>query len=194
MKVVESVTNRKKISNLKVKAKSKYQPGGSSCKSEYEIISYMKENLEKEPAGRFLIYRVDPDKAIVFKTSAKKLEIAKQMLKIDHFMAKEYCFFDGKVNRAREYVTLTASVYHPVLCKQVSLANMECKDEDSLSVEEFWRIFNAALQEFDESDIKFMPRGWVTDMKGSNFIGLKKIYGDDIEKRIKGWELHIYFQ
>ena len=47
------------------------------------------------------------------------------------------------------------------------------------------------MQEFDNnSDIMFIPRGWVSDMKGSNFIGLKRIYGDDILKKLKTCEMH----
>ena len=84
-----------------------------------------------------MIYLVDERKAVVFKTSTKKLEIARQMLKDNHFMAKEYRFFDWMVNRVCQLVTLTASTYHPVLCGQIPLATMECMDEDSLNVEMF---------------------------------------------------------
>ena len=64
------------------------------------------------------------------------------------------------------------------------LASLECRNEDSDSVEYFWRLFNATIKEFDDSDTKFLPIGWVTDMKGAT------IYGVDITEKIRGYELH----
>ena len=63
----------------------------------------------------------------------------------DHFLNSEYCFFDGKRKRCRDFVTLTASVYHPLLRKQVPLATMETKKEDTENIELFWTLFNEAI-------------------------------------------------
>ena len=62
---------------------------------------------------------------------------------------------------------------------------MECKHEDSLHVECLWRIFNDAFKVCNGPDEKFLPHGWVTDMAGANFVGLSKIYGDDVAGKIK---------
>ena len=43
----------------------------------------------------------------------------------NHFLSKEYCYFDGKVKITKYFTTLTASIYHPLLQKQVPLAIME---------------------------------------------------------------------
>ena len=48
----------------------------------------------------------------------------------DHFMNTEYCFFDGKWKRCRGLVTLSASVYHPLLRKQITLATIEAESEN----------------------------------------------------------------
>ena len=37
-------------------------------------------------------------------------------------------------------------------------------------------------------DEKFFPAGWCTDMGSGNFIGLVKIYGEDILGTVKGCE------
>ena len=53
----------------------------------------------------------------------------------DSYLAIEYCHFDGKVKRTRDFTSLTVSVYHPLLQKQVPLAVMECKSEDTMNIE-----------------------------------------------------------
>ena len=69
------------------------------------------------------------------------MEIARAMDREgEHFMRDEYCYFDGKVKRCRNFVTLTASTYHPLLRKQVVLAVMEAEKEDSENIELFWRL------------------------------------------------------
>ena len=36
----------------------------------------------------------------------------------------------------------------------------------------------------------FEPNGRVTDMAGSNFVGLEKLYGEGVTSKIKGCEFH----
>ena len=55
-------------------------------------------------------------------------------------------FFDGKFKRCRNFVTLTASVYHPLLKKQIPLAVMEAEQESSENIALFWSLFNEGLQ------------------------------------------------
>jgi len=52
----------------------------------------------------------------------------------DHFLSSEFCFFDGKRKRSRGFVTLTASVYHPLLRKQIPLVTMEAESEDQTNI------------------------------------------------------------
>jgi len=53
----------------------------------------------------------------------------------DHLLSEEVCFCDGKVKRCKGFVSLTASVYHPVLRKLIPLATTECEAENSTSPE-----------------------------------------------------------
>jgi hypothetical protein len=55
-------------------------------------------------------------------------------------------FFDGKMSRCKDFVSLTAHVYHPLLRKVIPSATMECEAENSLCVEHFWKYFNEFLQ------------------------------------------------
>ena len=59
---------------------------------------------------------------MVFKTSTKKLEIARQMLKDNHFMAKEYCFFDWMVNQVKSG-SMEGVVYGKPICNALPDTN-----------------------------------------------------------------------
>jgi len=54
-----------------------------------------------------LIYNVNEDEQFVFKTSTKKMHIAKEMTTQDDIMNNEYCFFDGKENRCKKFITVS---------------------------------------------------------------------------------------
>lgn len=109
----------------------------------------------------------------------------------DHFMKDEYCYFDGKVKRCKNFVTLTASTYHPLLKRQVVLAVMEAEREDSENIELFWMLFNEALsQATGTKDTVFIPIGWCTDMAGANMNGLERVYGKEVLERVKSCEFH----
>ena len=90
----------------------------------------------------------------------------------------------------KAFVTLTASFCHPLLLKQVILATMNCKHEDSNYLAEFWRQFNDAYRKVNTTEKKFSPCGWVTDMATANFSGLSIVYGGDVLAKVKGCEFH----
>ena len=106
----------------------------------------------------------------------------------DHFLKDEYCHFDSNHKRVREFITLTASVYHPLLRKQLVPATLNCKHEDSNYIAEFWRKFNEAFQKVNKTEKKLWPCGWVTDTASANFNSLVIVYGEDICSRVKGCE------
>lgn len=105
------------------------------------------------------------------------------------FMNNELCFFDGKQKRCRGFITLTASVYHPLLRKQIPLAIMETERDDTTNVELLWTLFNKALIEVATNpSIKFSPIGWSSDMVGANQAGIMRVYGN--ASLIKSCEFH----
>ena len=132
--------------------------------------------------GPLLIYE---NEQIVFKTLRSKMLIANEM-----DLSNEYCFFDGKVKRCKNFVALTARLYHPMLQKQLPLATMKCKSEDSVKIGRFWYNFNKAFKDVTKTDKKFSPAGWIRDMTTANFNGLQLIYGEDVLHKIKGCEFH----
>ena len=112
-KTVKKVTNKKNIANEKIKQRRIMNPKGTGFDAlfEYKLFSDEKDKL--------YIFAIDENKQYVFKTSERKMKMAYEMQNNDHFLCGEYCCFDGKVKRTKDFTTLTASVYHPLLQKQI---------------------------------------------------------------------------
>ena len=138
--IVADVTNRCDISNEMIRKGKEMEPYGK----EFEAVNESKSFTDETDI--WLIYDVNENKDYVFKTSNTKMSMTNKMQNEEHLLKDEYCCFDGKHGRVRNYVTLTASLYHPVLQKQVALASTECKHEDSINAELFWRVFNDAYK------------------------------------------------
>ena len=137
--------------------------------------------------------RGNPDQpSYVFKTSTEKMKLAVSMDKgKDDFLSQEFCFFDGKHNRCRGFITLTASVYHPLLRKQIPLAILEAERETTQNVELFWKLFNETVSIASNGKCKFFnPIGWCTDMAGANLAGVVNVFGNHAKTQIKSCEFH----
>ena len=149
-KNAKKVGKVKASSNEKVKQKKVLQPDGVGFKAIKELKVYT------DLQDPFLIHNVNDSQQSIFKTSTSQIKTALEIdFKGDHFLKDEYCHFDGNHKRVREFVTLTASVYHPLLRKQLVLATMNCKHEDSNYVAEFWRKFNKAFRKVNKTEKKF---------------------------------------
>ena len=140
-KEVASTIDKKRISYIKEQEKSNIQPLGHN----FEAVIAFKEYCDEKDT--LYVYKINdrrgnPDKpSFVFKTSTTKAKIALHMdTNGDHFMNSEYCFFNGKYNRCRGYIMLTASVYHPLLRIQIPLAVMEAEKENTTNVTLFWTL------------------------------------------------------
>ena len=130
--------------------------------------------------------------SIVFKTSELKLRMAGSVNKDgDSYLNVQYCFFDGKHKRSRDFVTLIASVYNPLLRKQIPLAIMDTESENTECVTLFWNIFQEALRKcLGKEDATFNPIGRCTDMAGANLHGIKDVFRNEALNRIKSCKFH----
>ena len=134
-------------------------PSGNKCKPIEECKQYLDQKIT------FLIYKVDENKQIVFRSLVVKMDIAAKMSLSTHFfLRKNFCHFDGKVNRIRCFRTLTGSVYQPLLQKQISLASMDCTFKNTRIGEVFWHLFNQAFKEANKANYKYSPQRWVSDI------------------------------
>ena len=170
-KTAKNVASVKTIPNEKTKQKIKIQRNGEGFAAISELKSYT--DLQHP----LLIYAVNENEQYVFKTSTAQMKIALQMDEEgDHFMYNEYCHFDGNHKRVKTFVTLTASVYHLLLKKQIVLATMNCKHKDSNYVAKFWRTFNEAFKKENGTEKRFSPTGWMIDMASVNFNDLSRLH------------------
>ena len=98
--------------------------------------------------NKLFIFKIDENDQYVFKTSLRQMKFAsKKNCCGHHFLHDEYWFFDGNHKRVCDYVTLTASFYHPTLQKPVVLATMQCKHNNEKFIETFWKQFNEAFNQ-----------------------------------------------
>ena len=191
-KEVEATLDRQWLSNVKKQMKRDTEPLGH----DFEAVVTFKQYCDKKDS--FFIYKINdrrgnPDRpSFVFKMGTQKAKMAINMDKNgNHFLGDEFCYFDGKRKRCRGFVTLTASVYHTLLRKQIPLAVMEAENEDTTNIELFWTLFNEVLQKVSgQKDYKFHPVGWCTDMAGANFAAITKVFGEEATARMKSCEFH----
>ena len=83
-KVVEKVTDKKALSNEKLKQKPIMQPYGNKFKA----IEQCKQYVDQK--HKFLVYKVDGNNQIVFRSSVVKMEIAAKMSSSAHFLSEEF--------------------------------------------------------------------------------------------------------
>ena len=131
-KNLQNVGNVKTLSNEKVKQKKVLQHDGVGFKAIKELKAYA------DLQDPFLIHIINESQQSIFKTSTSPMKLALEMdFEGDHFLKDEYFHSDGNHKRVRESVTLTATFCHPLLRKQLVLATMNCKHDDSNYVAEF---------------------------------------------------------
>ena len=189
--VVNTVQFTKKEGQL-VCSLCQHQPSYVPC----EVHRYLV--IKGSHVQVFHIYKINDTRgnpnrpSFVFKTSTLKAKIAINMDKDkEHFLAQEFRFFDGKHKRAKGYMTLTASVYHPLLRQQIPLAMMEAVSENTENVTLFWELFNEVLGKVSSgTTMMFNPIGWCTDMAGSDLSAIHKVFGDSGVNSIKTCEFH----
>ena len=109
----------------------------------------------------------------------------------DHFLNEEFCFFDGKRKRCRGFVTLTASVYHPLLRKQITLAIMECESENTLNVTLFWTCLMKCLKScLKTKEWNSTLLGGARTWLGQKKAGIADVFGEEGKMRIISCEFH----
>ena len=164
MSITDVVCNTKDISNEKIKQKDVLQPDGTSFAGIENLKSWT------DQTDKYLIYKISINEEYIFKTSKQKLLLANDVdSRSSHYLNYEFCYFDGKVGRVKDFITLTASVYHTLLKRQITLATMECKHEDSRHAKLFWNLYNDAYKETNNTTLKYEPVGWCSDMAGKIF-------------------------
>ena len=174
-KTTDALLDSKKISNLKAKINKENNPAGHSI----EAVAQLKRKSDEQ--DEYFIYKmndryVNPDEpSYVFKTSKLKINIALSMGNKELFMPNEYCYIDGKWNRCKDFPTLTLSVYHPVLRKQVPLFTMECEGETAESYTKFFYLINESIAKVAPGKGFDPMAGFMADDAGGLQVGLRRV-------------------
>ena len=75
----------------------------------------------------------------VFKTSSVSVDIGKKLDRTgDHYLSSSYVHFDGNEKRVNNMTTLTLSIYHPLIRKQIILATLNYEGENKENAELIW--------------------------------------------------------
>lgn len=136
-----------------------------------EAVSILKISTSKR--DKFLIYKLNDRKyngepTYVFKTSSFKLQLMNDMNRHGNkILSTQYAHIDGKERRCSHFTTITLSVYHPTLLKQIRLATMECEGESAVNITKFWKLVNEALAEKFDDSVTFDPWGLMSDEAGA---------------------------
>ena len=189
-KTTDTLLNTKKISNLKAKINKENNPAGHS----FEAVAHLK--LKSDEKDQYFIYKMNdrhmsPDEpSYVFKTSKLKINIALSMGDQEHFLSNEYCYVDAKWNRCKDFPTITLSVYHPVLRKQVPLFTMECEGETGECYAKFFHLINEAIAKVAAGRVFDPIAGFMADEAGGLQEGLRRVYGNPVLEKLKTCEFH----
>ena len=117
MPITDMVCNTKDISNEKIKQKKVLLPDVTS------FVGVKNSKSWTDQTDKYLIYKISINKEYVFETSKQKLLLANNMdSRSIHYLNNEFCYFDGKVVRVKDFITLTASLYHTLLKRQSTKA------------------------------------------------------------------------
>ena len=175
----DTLLDTKKISNLKAKLENESNPVGQS----FDAVAHLKRKSDKK--DKFYLYKMNkrcmnPDEpSYVFKTSKLKVKDKDK----NPFLSNEYCHIDVKVNRCKYFPTITLSVYHPVVRKQLPLFTMECEGETAECYAKFFTLINETIEKAAPGSVFNPLAGFMADEAGGIQEGLRSVYGVAVLER-----------
>ena len=186
--LADSLIDRQMLKNIKQSAKVKLDPVGHS----YDAVMKYKTKVQDVLKDPFLIYRIDCEKQIVFKTSREQLQLAVEMDRDGQGHLKtEPCHVDGKHNRVTGYITISLVVYNPNLREMTKIATMECPTESKQNIGMFWDCLNGTLRQFTgDNKYVFKPHLYIFYEGGGFWASLKEKLGAEEISRAVSCERH----
>ena len=149
----------------------------SKGNTDFSKLIELKERYKKDCP--FLIYKLNQS-TYVFKTSSVSVDIGKKLDRAgDHYLSSSYVHFDGNEKRVNNMTTLTLSIYHPLIRKQIILATLNCEGENKENAELFWRCWEEALGGKNESNC-FNPTDIILDEKSTKWKAVENVYGKEL--------------
>lgn len=139
----KGMANLKKIQNIKQKVINKENPVGHS----FEALATIKQASDAE--DKYYLWSVKDhrvaDITAVFRSSRERLEIARQMQRgvSEHPFSREFAFLDAEHDKVKGMKTINLSVAHPLIKEMVTIASMDCIEESTETLYEFWKQLNS---------------------------------------------------
>ena len=115
----------------------------SKGNSDFSKLIELKERYKKDDP--FLIYKLthrglNNQPTYVLKTSGVLVDTGKKLDRAgDHYLSSSYVHFDGNEKRVNNMRTLTLSMYHQLIRKEIILATLNCEGENKENAELFWK-------------------------------------------------------
>lgn len=138
-----AMADLKKIQNIKQKVISAVNPVGHS----FEALAKIKEASDLK--DKYLLWKVQDGRlcesktSVVFRSSKERLDTAVFMQRGgQHPLSEEFCFLDAEHDKVMGMKTINLSVQHPTIKEMVTIASMDCEQENTETLCEFWRQLN----------------------------------------------------
>ena len=132
---------------------------------------------------KYLIYKInnsqfnrEPD--YIFKSSYPMAQVA---IDIDqngpeHPLQYEEAYFDGCHLQCVGCKTFALFVYHPAMQHILRSATTDVKNESTLEISLFWKLFNEVLGQIIERDYTFNPKAIIVDENGASYCTIRKVF------------------
>ena len=164
----------------------------------FKSIGDLRENLkEYDP---FFIYKLNDgtfndDVSYVFKSSKCAAELAIEMDCDDpdnkSCLRDEPVYCDTMHSRVDRYKNVMAWVKNPITRSMMCIATMEVQNEDTHTLELFFKLLNEILQKVTGNPhYKFNPYRFYVDEAGANINAISRVFGRKGLERILGCQWH----
>ena len=150
-----------------------------------EAVAIFKEACDK--SDPFHIFKMNDSRMntlpdFVFKTSRLAAELGLLMDQENeekNVLQQEDCYFDGAHSRCRGFISLALWLFHTSMRRLLKLACMEVRSEGSEQIGLFFKLWNEVLRMAGKktSTYLFNPRKIMVDSAGSNYGGIRAIFG-----------------
>ena len=152
-----------------------------------EAVAIFKEACDKsDPYHIFKMNdsRINTLPDFVFKASRLAAELGLLMDQENeekNVLQQEDCYFDGAHSRCRGFVSLALWLFHTSMRRLLKLACMEVRSEGSEQIALFFKLWNEVLRMAGKktSTYLFNPRNIMVDSAGSNYGGIRSVFGID---------------
>ena len=164
----------------------------------FKAIGDLREHLKDYDP--FFIYKINDgtfndEVSYVFKSSTCAAQLAIEMDCEDpenkSCLPDEPVYCDTMHSRVDRYKNVTAWVKNPITCSMMRIATMEVQNENTHTLELFFKLLNEILQKVSgKPHYKFNPYRFYVDEASANINAISRVFGRKGLERILGCQWH----